>query len=78
MATAKKPRVKGTSLVKIVNKSTPRPGAPRAKTSLVKTVNKSTVTPRAKKPLGEKPAAGSDAYAKKKYGKNAWNNGMTN
>jgi hypothetical protein len=30
------------------------------------------------KPLGEKPPAGSDAYAKKKYGKSAWNNGYTN
>ena len=38
---------------------------------------KPTVKAKAK-PLGEKPPAGSDAYAKKKYGKNSWNNGYTN
>lgn len=42
-----------------------------------KVTQRAKVMPKKYTPV-EKPAAGSDAYAKKRYGKNAWNNGMTN
>ena len=56
--------------------------APKKPVVAKKATPKATLkaTPKAPKKYTpkEKPPVGSDFYAKKKYGKSAWNNGYTN
>ncbi|NBR25715.1 MAG: hypothetical protein EBU08_18420 [Micrococcales bacterium] len=74
-ATAKKPVAPRTPSKGVKTQMPKTTKAPAKKTPMPKVTKKPT-TP--SMPRGEKPAVGADKAAKKKYGKDSWNNGYTN